>query len=151
MTTGADEAREAEVVINEGDGRKGDNTWGHSKWVDNSWIRSICPFKNNLLAEIIELSPLIPVDPNLANNSNEMHYTTWFERNRVDDVLCWEMPNGKNEGGEEPIVSIVLTDAQLEQLEKLRTEDHKVKHYLFRAIDRSVFEQILDRSTSKIV
>ncbi|RDX88106.1 hypothetical protein CR513_30342, partial [Mucuna pruriens] len=42
----------------------------------------------------------------------------------------------------------ILIDAQLE---KFRTEDHKAKHYLFRAIDRSVFEQILDMSTSKIV
>lgn len=30
-------------------------------------------------------------------------------------------------------------------------KDHKVKHYLFRAIDRVVFEQVLDRRTSKIV
>ncbi|RDX68549.1 hypothetical protein CR513_52440, partial [Mucuna pruriens] len=36
------------------------------------------------------------------------------------------------------------------RLEKFRIEDHKVKHYLFRVIDRSVFEQILDRSTPKI-
>ncbi|KAK9107817.1 hypothetical protein Syun_023828 [Stephania yunnanensis] len=30
-------------------------------------------------------------------------------------------------------------------------KDHQVKHYLFQAIDRVVFEQILDRKTSKII
>uniref|UniRef100_A0A0D2ZYW2 Retrovirus-related Pol polyprotein from transposon TNT 1-94 n=1 Tax=Brassica oleracea var. oleracea TaxID=109376 RepID=A0A0D2ZYW2_BRAOL len=29
--------------------------------------------------------------------------------------------------------------------------DHKVKHYLYQAIDRVTFEQILNRSTSKII
>lgn len=45
----------------------------------------------------------------------------------------------------------VLTNAELEQLENTRTKDHKVKHYLFRANDRSIFEQVLDRCTSMIV
>lgn len=45
----------------------------------------------------------------------------------------------------------VLTDAQKEQLQTEKTRDHKVKHYLFRAINRIVFEQVLDRSTSKSV
>jgi len=36
-------------------------------------------------------------------------------------------------------------------LQNSKTNDHKVNHYLFKAIDRSVFEQILDRRTSKIV
>jgi len=51
-------------------------------------------------------------------------------------------------GVEEPDEGVALTD---EQLENTRLDDHKVKHYLFRAIDRTVFEQILDRRKSKIV
>ncbi|KAJ8761593.1 hypothetical protein K2173_004369 [Erythroxylum novogranatense] len=39
----------------------------------------------------------------------------------------------------------------LAQLDDTRTKDYQVKHYLFQAIDRTVFEQILDRCTSKIV
>ncbi|RDX70958.1 hypothetical protein CR513_49745, partial [Mucuna pruriens] len=54
-------------------------------------------------------------------------------------------------GVEEPIAGTVLTNAQLKQLEKFRIGDHKVKHYLSKVIDRSVFEQILNRSKSKIV
>ena len=42
----------------------------------------------------------------------------------------------------------VLTNAELEQLENTRTKDHKVKHYLFRANDRSIFEQVLDGARS---
>nr|KYP47367.1 hypothetical protein KK1_030981 [Cajanus cajan] len=40
---------------------------------------------------------------------------------------------------------------ELQDLENTRTKDHKVKHYLFQAIDKSIFEQVLDRHTSKIV
>ena len=36
-------------------------------------------------------------------------------------------------------------------LTKIRVKDHQVRHYLYQAIDRTVFEQILDRRTSKIV
>lgn len=44
-----------------------------------------------------------------------------------------------------------MTAAQQKQLEELKVKDHQVKHYLFQAIDRVVFEQILDRKTSKII
>ena len=54
-------------------------------------------------------------------------------------------------GVEEPIEGTVLSAEQSEKLEQSRTEDYKVKHYLFRVIDRSIFEQILDRSTTQIV
>ncbi|KAJ9543711.1 hypothetical protein OSB04_023418 [Centaurea solstitialis] len=36
-------------------------------------------------------------------------------------------------------------------LEDAKTKDHQVKHYLFQAIDRNVFQQILDCRTAKIV
>ncbi|KAL4555941.1 hypothetical protein LXL04_038575 [Taraxacum kok-saghyz] len=57
------------------------------------------------------------------------------------------------EGFDEPRARALatLTDAQRNQLEEKRQKDHKVKHYLFRAIDRTVFEQILDRRNSTIV
>ncbi|KAL3514657.1 hypothetical protein ACH5RR_027374 [Cinchona calisaya] len=45
----------------------------------------------------------------------------------------------------------MLTEAQQAQLDVARLKDHQVKHYLFQAIDRTVFEQILDRRTAKIV
>ncbi|KAK6938113.1 hypothetical protein RJ641_031621 [Dillenia turbinata] len=54
-------------------------------------------------------------------------------------------------GFEEPCEGTMLIGTKLEQLEIARTNDHKVEHYLFRAIDRSIFEQVLDRRTSKIV
>lgn len=44
-----------------------------------------------------------------------------------------------------------MTAEQQKQLDDLKMKDHQVKHYLFQAIDREVFEQILDRKTSKIV
>ena len=45
----------------------------------------------------------------------------------------------------------MLTEEQQAQLDDARTKDHQVKHYLFQAIDRTVFKQILDRRTAKIV
>ncbi|RDX88118.1 hypothetical protein CR513_30328, partial [Mucuna pruriens] len=77
------------------------------------------------------------------------HYDHWSElmENLLRAKGLW---NFVKTGVEEPIIGTILTDAQLEQLEKFRTKDHKVKHYLFKAIDRSVFEQILDKSASKI-
>ncbi|GAA0173161.1 transmembrane signal receptor [Lithospermum erythrorhizon] len=51
----------------------------------------------------------------------------------------------------EPVEGNLLTDRQRELLEEARTKDHQVKHYLFQALDREVFEQILDRSTAKVV
>ncbi|KAJ1403517.1 hypothetical protein SESBI_27225 [Sesbania bispinosa] len=70
-----------------------------------------------------------------------LHYDHWSElmENLLRAKGLWNLV--KN-GVEEPIEGAVLTDAELEHLEKSRTEDHKVKHYLFRAINRSIFEQV---------
>lgn len=54
-------------------------------------------------------------------------------------------------GFEEPSVALTLTEQAKKKLEIARINDHKVKHYLFQAIERYVFEQILDRRTSKSV
>ncbi|KAF2320090.1 hypothetical protein GH714_023223 [Hevea brasiliensis] len=54
-------------------------------------------------------------------------------------------------GFTEPIEGTILTEAQREQFDDARLKDHQVKHYLFQAIDRTVFEQILDRRTAKSV
>ena len=45
----------------------------------------------------------------------------------------------------------MLTEAQKGHLDDAGLKDHQVKHYLFQAIDRTVFEQILNRRTTKIV
>ena len=45
----------------------------------------------------------------------------------------------------------MLTEAQNGHLDDARLKDHKVKHYLFQAVDRTIFEQILNRRTTKIV
>ncbi|KAH0728151.1 hypothetical protein KY284_004016 [Solanum tuberosum] len=54
-------------------------------------------------------------------------------------------------GFEEPREGTRLTETQQAQLNDARIKDHQVKHYLFQAIDRIVFKQILDRRTTKIV
>lgn len=51
----------------------------------------------------------------------------------------------------EPGDDAELTDAQRRQLEDARMKDCRAKGYLFRAIDRITFEQVLDRSTSKVI
>ena len=45
----------------------------------------------------------------------------------------------------------ILTEAQKGHLDDVRLKNHQVKHYLFQAIDRTVFEQILDHRPAKIV
>ncbi|GAA0154574.1 hypothetical protein LIER_12516 [Lithospermum erythrorhizon] len=50
-----------------------------------------------------------------------------------------------------PVEGGLLNDRQRELLEEARTQDHQVKHYLFQALDREVFEQILDRRSAKVV
>lgn len=49
----------------------------------------------------------------------------------------------------EPQAGTKLTEAQQTQLDDLRVKDLKVKNYLFQAIDRTILEQILEKSTSK--
>ncbi|GAA0159622.1 transmembrane signal receptor [Lithospermum erythrorhizon] len=51
----------------------------------------------------------------------------------------------------EPVDNAALTENQRALLDEVRTKDHQVKHYLFQALDREVFEQILDRRSSKII
>ncbi|XP_022641626.1 uncharacterized protein LOC111242482 [Vigna radiata var. radiata] len=87
----------------------------------------------------------------------------------MENFLCAKgLWNLIKNGVEEPVEGTILSseeseqleksriedhkvNEESEQLEKSRIEDHKVKHFLFRAIDRSIFEQILDRSTSQMV
>lgn len=78
------------------------------------------------------------------------HYDHWSElmENLLRAKGLWSLVEN---GFEEPREGTLLTDAQQEQLEDARTKDHQVKHYLYQAIDRTVFEQILDRRSSKIV
>ena len=54
---------------------------------------------------------------------------------------------------QEHLDDVRVKDHQVKQehLDDVRVKDHQVKHYLYQAIDRTVFEQILDRRTSKIV
>nr|GEW91104.1 copia-type polyprotein [Tanacetum cinerariifolium] len=55
------------------------------------------------------------------------------------------------DGIREPAVGIAQSEAEKKKLEELRMKDLQVKHYLYQAIDRLTFEQIMDRSTSKAV
>lgn len=78
------------------------------------------------------------------------HYDHWSElmENLLRAKGLWSLvANGfvELEEGTE------ANEAEKKQAEDLKTKDHQVKHYLFQAIDRTVFEQILDRRTSKIV
>lgn len=54
-------------------------------------------------------------------------------------------------GYEEPATTTVLTAEQRQQLDDAKTNDHKLKHYLYQSIDRVTFEQILDRRSSKVI
>lgn len=47
--------------------------------------------------------------------------------------------------------NLVETGFEKPAEESVLIKDHQVKQYLYQAIDRNVFKQILDRSTSKIV
>ncbi|XP_076912370.1 uncharacterized protein LOC143570654 [Bidens hawaiensis] len=51
----------------------------------------------------------------------------------------------------EPTVGIVVSDAQKKKLDELKMVDLQVKQYLYQAIDRVTFEQILDRTSSKAI
>lgn len=76
------------------------------------------------------------------------HYDHWSEltKNLLRAKDLWNLI-------EEPNAQAVeaLSEAQRNQLNEKKQKDHKVKHYLFRAIYRSAFEQILDRRNSKFV
>ncbi|KAF2318983.1 hypothetical protein GH714_012165 [Hevea brasiliensis] len=78
------------------------------------------------------------------------HYDHWSElmENLLRAKGLWSLVEI---GFTEPIEGTILTEAQREQFDDARLKDHQVKHYLFQAIDRTVFEQILDRRTAKSV
>ncbi|GAA0140159.1 hypothetical protein LIER_42608 [Lithospermum erythrorhizon] len=78
------------------------------------------------------------------------HYDYWSEL--MENFLRAKGLWGVIERGiGEPIDGTLLNDNQRALLEEGRTQNFQVKHYLFQAIDRSVFEQILDRSSAKII
>ena len=76
------------------------------------------------------------------------HYDHWSEL--MENLLCakglWSLVE---EGNTELAEGIEVTAALKRNLEEFKMKDHQVKHYLFQAIDRVVFEQILNRKTSK--
>lgn len=78
------------------------------------------------------------------------HYDHWSElmENLLRGKGLWSLVEN---GFDEPRAGTMLTDAQQALLDDARTKDHQVKGFLFEAIDRTVFEQILDRRTAKIV
>lgn len=78
------------------------------------------------------------------------HWDHWSEvmENFFRAKGLWEVIET---GFEEPAATTVLTAEQSAQLESVKTNDHKVKHYLYQSIDRVTFEQILDRRSSKII
>ncbi|GAA0163300.1 hypothetical protein LIER_19199 [Lithospermum erythrorhizon] len=78
------------------------------------------------------------------------HYDHWSEM--MENLLKAKGLWGVIERGHvEPLEGTLLTDNQQALVEESRVRDHQVKHYLFQALDRTVFEQILDRSTAKII
>ena len=78
------------------------------------------------------------------------HYDHWSElmENLLIAKSLWSV---MEIGFSEPEEGTMLTEAQKGHLDDARLKDHQVKHYLFQAIDRTVFEQILDHRTAKIV
>ena len=78
------------------------------------------------------------------------HYDHWSElmENLLRAKGLWGLVA---DGYNEIATGVDATAVQLRDQEDLKMKDHQVKHFLFQAIDRTVFEQILDRSTSKII
>nr|GEU43594.1 hypothetical protein [Tanacetum cinerariifolium] len=78
------------------------------------------------------------------------YYEHWSEmmENLLRAKQAW---NVIDLGIREPAVGIAQSEAEKKKLEELRMKDLRVKHYLYQAIDRVTFEQILDRRTSKAV
>ena len=76
------------------------------------------------------------------------HYDHWSElmENLLRAKGLWSLVE---EGYTEPTEGIKVTAAQKRNLDKFKMKDHQVMHYLFQAFDRIVFEQILNRKTSK--
>nr|GFA82250.1 hypothetical protein [Tanacetum cinerariifolium] len=78
------------------------------------------------------------------------HYEHWKEmmENFLRAKQLWKLINP---GITELVAGIAVSEAQKKRLEELKMADLQVKHYLYQAIDRVTFEQILDRSTSKAI
>lgn len=78
------------------------------------------------------------------------HYEHWSEmmENLLRAKQVWNLIDP---GIREPTVGVAQSEAEKKKLEELRMKDLQVKHYLYQAIDRVTFEQILDRKTSKAV
>ena len=76
------------------------------------------------------------------------HYDHWSEL--MENLLRAKgMWSRVEEGYSEPTEEIEMTATQKRNLDEFKMKDHQVKHYLFQAIDRVVFEQILNRKISK--
>lgn len=78
------------------------------------------------------------------------HYNHWSElmENLLRAKGLWSLVA---DGYSETEARADETAMQLRDQEDLKMKDHQVKHFLFQAIDRTVFEQILDRSTFKVI
>ncbi|CAH1423479.1 unnamed protein product [Lactuca virosa] len=78
------------------------------------------------------------------------HYEHWSEmmENLLRAKQVWNLIDP---GIREPVVGVAQSEAEKVKLEELRMKDLQVKHYMYQAIDRVTFEQILDRRTSKAV
>lgn len=78
------------------------------------------------------------------------HYDHWSElmENLLRAKVLWSLVA---DGYTEIAAGAEATAVQQKDQEDLKMKDHHVKHFLFQAIDRTVFEQILDRRTSKII
>ncbi|XP_076950796.1 uncharacterized protein LOC143623877 [Bidens hawaiensis] len=80
----------------------------------------------------------------------EGHYEHWSEM--MENLLRAKQMWGLIDPGIiKPAIGIAQSEAQRKKLEDLRVKDLQVKHYMYQAIDRVTFEQILDRKTSKAV
>ncbi|GAA0183624.1 hypothetical protein LIER_31002 [Lithospermum erythrorhizon] len=78
------------------------------------------------------------------------HYDHWSEL--MENLLRANGLFGMIERGFVPhLEGTLLSDNQQALLDDARLKDHQVKNYLFQALDRSTFEQILDRSSAKVV
>lgn len=78
------------------------------------------------------------------------HYEHWSEmmENLLRAKQVWNLIDP---GIREPTVGVAQSEAEKKKLEELRMKDLQVKHYLYQAIDRVTFEQILDRKNSKVI
>ncbi|XP_071700148.1 uncharacterized protein [Rutidosis leptorrhynchoides] len=78
------------------------------------------------------------------------HYDQWSKlmENLIKAKGLWYIVE---QGVGEPRPGITLNDAQQKQLYSNRMKDHQVKHILFQALERELFEQILDRHSSKVI